>query len=161
MKISGSILGGRFRLEWVAGSTASVFAAWSGLRAQEVEAELRLQLWALDSAESSGAARGRTTLDELSARSLWAGSPVSETGVGSLTSQDRDLEFNAGRVRTFLSVPETGDYTLLVSGDDQVELWLSADENAGGRDLVAKAIRWGTVGEWDREHSQMWAQKVH
>ena len=58
------------------------------------------------------------------------------------------------RVRGFLTAPSTGDYQFWVSGDDQCELWLSANESHCDKRLIAKVSRYTGFREWNRYEDQ-------
>jgi hypothetical protein len=66
-----------------------------------------------------------------------------------------DLADNYGaRVRGYICAPETGDYTFYIAGDDQAGLWLSTDDNAANKVLIASAPSWTVFREWNKFASQ-------
>ena len=76
------------------------------------------------------------------------------------TSQITSLEVasvgdNYGdRIRGYLCPPQTGNYTFLISGDDQVELWLSTDDNPANKTRIANQLLWTNFREFFKYPSQ-------
>lgn len=58
------------------------------------------------------------------------------------------------RARAFIRPPTTGNYTFWIAGDDDCELWLSPDDNAGGITRIANVSGWTNSREWTRMASQ-------
>jgi hypothetical protein len=66
-----------------------------------------------------------------------------------------DLADNYGaRVRGYICAPQTGWYTFSVSGDDQVGLWLSTDDNPANKVLIAYAESWTNTRDFTKFPSQ-------
>ena len=57
-------------------------------------------------------------------------------------------------MRGFLHPPATGNYTFWVSGDDQVELWISPDGDPARKQLVAKVTGFSGARQWDAAPEQ-------
>ena len=60
------------------------------------------------------------------------------------------------RVRGYVVAPETGDYTFWIAGDEQAQLFLSNDESAANKRLIASVPAGQTTAqfEWDKFASQ-------
>jgi hypothetical protein len=58
------------------------------------------------------------------------------------------------RARAFIRPPTTGNYTFWLAGDDDCELWLSPDDNAGGIIRIANVSGWTNSREWTKFASQ-------
>ncbi len=58
------------------------------------------------------------------------------------------------RVRGYICAPLTGEYTFYISGDDQVELWLSTDANPAHKVLRASILSWTNPKQYDKFSSQ-------
>lgn len=58
------------------------------------------------------------------------------------------------RVTGFIVPPATGDYTFAASGDEAVELYLSPDENAANKTLIASVTSATAFRQWDAQPSQ-------
>ena len=54
------------------------------------------------------------------------------------------------RVRGFLYPPADGDYTLWISGDDFIELYLSTDDDPANAALIANVPGWTNYLEWGK-----------
>ena len=58
------------------------------------------------------------------------------------------------RVRGYICVPTTGDYTFWVASDDRSELWLSTDQNPANKARIAYVSGWTSRQQWDKYASQ-------
>lgn len=58
------------------------------------------------------------------------------------------------RIRGYLCVPETGNYTFWIASDDNSELWLSTDEFVGNRRLIASVRGATAFRQYDKYPSQ-------
>lgn len=56
----------------------------------------------------------------------------------------------AARVRGYICAPQTGYYNFYISGDDQVGLWLSTDDNPSNKVLIAYAEAWTASRQWNK-----------
>jgi hypothetical protein len=52
------------------------------------------------------------------------------------------------RVRGYLYPPEDGDYTLWISGDDFMDLYLSTDADPANAAIIAQVLGWTNYLEW-------------
>ena len=58
------------------------------------------------------------------------------------------------RIRGYICAPATGAYTFWVEGDDNVEFWLSTDDDPANKVKIAYHTGWTFPGEWDKYPSQ-------
>jgi chitodextrinase len=58
------------------------------------------------------------------------------------------------RVRGYICVPATGNYTFWIASDDTGELWLSTDENPGNKVRIAYVSGWTYSRQWDKYGTQ-------
>ena len=84
--------------------------------------------------------------------------PTSTTQMTTLESLDLGITSYGARVRGYLCPPQTGNYTLMVAGDDQVELWLSTDDNPANKKKIASTVLWTALREFGKYPSQQSAQ---
>lgn len=79
------------------------------------------------------------------------------SSVSSLTAFEtpKDIGDNYGsRVRGYLCVPVSGNYTFFVASDDRSELWLSTDDNPVNKQRIAYVSGWTYARQWDKYTSQ-------
>jgi len=70
----------------------------------------------------------------------------------------------ARRLTTFFTPPTTGNYTFLVSGDDDTDLFVSTDATAANKRLVCQETGWSNPWTWNgvgngtatQKHSDTW-----
>ena len=58
------------------------------------------------------------------------------------------------RIRGYVCVPQTGNYTFWLAGDDASELWLSSDESPANKIKLAYVEGWTSYREWTKYPSQ-------
>ena len=58
------------------------------------------------------------------------------------------------RIRGYICPPSVGEYIFWISGDDQVELWLSTDDDPANKRRIAYHTGWTQKREWDRYPTQ-------
>jgi endoglucanase len=58
------------------------------------------------------------------------------------------------RIRGYVCPPQDGSYTFAIAGDDDCQLWLSTDDNASNKVLIASISGWTNPGEWTKYASQ-------
>ena len=58
------------------------------------------------------------------------------------------------RIRGYVCAPQDGNYTFEIAGDDDCQLWLSPDDNAANKVLIASVSGWTNVGEWSKYATQ-------
>jgi hypothetical protein len=66
----------------------------------------------------------------------------------------REGEHYGSRVRGYLCLPATGNYTFLISADDKAELWLSTDADPANKRLIASVNRATNYREYNKYASQ-------
>lgn len=81
-------------------------------------------------------------------------SPSSTSQMTSLESLNLGITSYGARVRGYVCPPQTGNYIFMVSGDDQVELWLSTDTNPDNKKKIASTIIWTSLREFAKYPSQ-------
>ena len=78
-------------------------------------------------------------------------------GTTLLTSFSTPLYFGeqyGSRIKGYLCVPTTGDYTFYISTDDDGELWLSTDANPNNKRLIASVSGFTSPNEYYKYPSQ-------
>ncbi|WP_198170308.1 PA14 domain-containing protein [Mucilaginibacter arboris] len=60
----------------------------------------------------------------------------------------------ASRIRGYICIPQTGNYTFWIAGDDAAELWLSTDDNPDNKVRIANLLSWTGYREWNKFDSQ-------
>ncbi|HYO22217.1 MAG TPA: PA14 domain-containing protein, partial [Flavisolibacter sp.] len=58
------------------------------------------------------------------------------------------------RIRGYICVPQTGNYTFWIAGDDATELWLSSNALASAKKKIAYNLSWTGFREWNKFASQ-------
>ncbi|GAB4411543.1 MAG: hypothetical protein OHK0039_16770 [Bacteroidia bacterium] len=58
------------------------------------------------------------------------------------------------RLVGYVCPPQTGDYNFWVAGDDNVELWLSTDDNPSNKVKIAYHNDWTNPRQWDKFSTQ-------
>jgi hypothetical protein len=58
------------------------------------------------------------------------------------------------QMRGYLCPPTTGNYTFWIAGDDNVELWLSTDNNSVNKKRIAYHRGWTASREWNKFSTQ-------
>ena len=58
------------------------------------------------------------------------------------------------RVRGYVGIPQTGDYTFWISSDDNSELWLSTDDDPANKVKIASVTGYTAVRQWTKYPSQ-------
>ncbi len=104
-------------------------------------------------------------------REIWNGavsSPYMENAMGRVNSGKppdhvdildeptwADIADNyVARMTGWLTVPETGEYTLYLAGDDYQRLWVSQDDNPANAVEVARVDGWTSSQEWTKYENQ-------
>jgi hypothetical protein len=79
------------------------------------------------------------------------------TSTSQLTSFEAptDVADNYGqRIRGYMCVPVSGNYTFYIAGDDESELWLSTSDNSAAKQKIAFVTDWTNSREWTKYASQ-------
>jgi ELWxxDGT repeat protein len=79
--------------------------------------------------------------------------PTSVTTLTSFTTTRNEGDNYGARVRGYVCVPESGNYTFYISSDDRSELWLSTDDHPANKRLIA-STKWTLYNEWTKYPSQ-------
>ena len=58
------------------------------------------------------------------------------------------------RLQGYLQVPESGEFTFWIAGDDQSELYLSSDDTPANRQRIGFVKGWTNVAQWNRYPEQ-------
>ena len=100
-------------------------------------------------------------------REVWSGIPgkeVSSIPVNSPPTSTSELTIFEGpfraadnygaRIRGYVCVPETGNYTFWIASDDRSELWLSTDDNPANKVKIASVGGATSKRQWDKYTSQ-------
>ncbi|MGI4759513.1 MAG: PA14 domain-containing protein [Janthinobacterium lividum] len=58
------------------------------------------------------------------------------------------------RIRGYICPPQDGSYVFQIAGDDDCQLWLSTDDNAGNKVMIASVNGYTNYGEWSKYASQ-------
>lgn len=83
--------------------------------------------------------------------------PSSITSLTSFSTPQNEGDNYGSRIRGYLCVPETGNYTFYISSDDNSELWLSTDETRENKRLIASS-KWTRFNEWNKYPTQQSAE---
>ena len=130
--------------------------------ARRESTDKRKFLWTYDPRVSSGNEQVGKIRQE-----VWnnvTGTKVSSIPVNTPPSSVKDLTIfesatnvadNYGsRVRGYVMVPQTGNYTFWIASDDQSQLWLSTDEDPARKRKIAEVTGWTTSRQWGKYASQ-------
>jgi ELWxxDGT repeat protein len=80
--------------------------------------------------------------------------PTSSTQLSSFEAPSNVADNYGQRVRGYICAPASGNYTFYIAGDDNSELYLSTDEEAENKRLIASVIGWTSTREWTKYPSQ-------
>lgn len=87
--------------------------------------------------------------------SIPVNSAPSSTGVLTIFESPYNVGDNYGsRIRGYVCVPVSGDYTFWIASDDHSELWLSADENPANKVKIASVTGYTLRRQWEKYPSQ-------
>ncbi|MGL4630484.1 MAG: PQQ-dependent sugar dehydrogenase [Leadbetterella sp.] len=101
---------------------------------------------------------GGTSISDLTSSSKYPKSPDQYNVISSFeTSSDIANEFGA-RIYGYLVAPSTGNYTFWISGDDNVELYLSTDNNPNNKRRIAYHSTYTNSREWNKVSTQKSSQ---
>ena len=81
--------------------------------------------------------------------------PATTTAVLTQFESGRNVADNYGaRIRGYVCPPQSGSYVFRLSGDDDCELWLSADDNPANKVRIAHINGFTNYREWNKYASQ-------
>lgn len=96
-----------------------------------------------------------TGISGLDVGSIPVDSPPSSVTDLTIFETPRNIGDNYGsRVRGYVCVPVSGNYTFFIASDDRSELWLSTDESPGNKSRIAYVSGWTNSRQWDKYTSQ-------
>ncbi len=91
---------------------------------------------------------GGTAVADLTGNAKYPNHPDLVTFASSAQSQCSYGDNYGLRMRGLFTPGADGDYTFYISGDDNIELWLSTDENPANAVLVAREPEWNDCKQW-------------
>ncbi len=91
-----------------------------------------------------------TTTSDLTLSSDFPSHPVLRLVDASFAAPSNWSERYGVRMRALLTPSTTGNYTFWISGDDNCELWLSADATPARKARIASVPGWTNVLQWNR-----------
>jgi hypothetical protein len=105
---------------------------------------------------------GGTTIADLTSNAAYPNSPSGQGVISTMRATNwsnsavsSDWADDYGqRIRGYITAPATGSYTFWISGDDNVELWLSTNDSAANRVRIAYHTDWTGVDEWNKYTTQ-------
>ena len=80
--------------------------------------------------------------------------PSNTSQLTSFEGPTNSFDNYGSRVRGYVCVPVTGNYTFFIAGDDNAELYLSTDDNPANKRKIAEIIGWTLPREWSKYASQ-------
>lgn len=107
----------------------------------------KVQVWYYDGI-------GGLSVADLTSSAAYPDSPSEVTEITSLQRADGRGGQYGTLVRGFIEPPADGNYRFFVSGDDEVQFWLSDSSSADGKKLVASVTGWSYEGEYTKYSSQ-------
>lgn len=60
----------------------------------------------------------------------------------------------ASRIRGYICVPQTGNYTFWIAADDAAELYISSDDNPANKARIGSLLSWTDFRDWNKYPSQ-------
>ncbi|APQ16448.1 Ig-like domain-containing protein [Maribacter hydrothermalis] len=95
-----------------------------------------------------------TTIAELKNNGNYPENPSNSKQLNSFSIPVNVADNYGARVKGILQAPETGTYYFWVSGDDNVELNLSTDDNFENKTRIAYHNNWSNFSEWNKYATQ-------
>ena len=85
----------------------------------------------------------------------WDSQPASYTGYlsGLTTAQNVGNDYSR-RLTGLITAPSSGAYTFYLAADDQARLYLSSNDNATNKALIASVSSWTDFQQWEKNSSQ-------
>ncbi len=80
--------------------------------------------------------------------------PTSVTTLGSFETPSNIGDNYGQRIRGYICVPVTGNYTFYLAADDESELYLSLDDNPANKRKIASIDGWTSPRSWTKYSSQ-------
>ncbi len=91
---------------------------------------------------------------DLAAMESYPENPDLQVTLGSLSTPVNYNDYYASMIRGYITVPQTGQYYFNITGDDDVQFYLSTDESRHNLRKRAEVITWTNVGEHNKEPNQ-------
>jgi len=101
-----------------------------------------------------------STINDLVTSPNYPDAPVLSTVEADFRSTASWAERYGVRMRAYLTVPTSGNYTFWISGDDQCELWLSSNDNPAGKVRIARVPSATSAQVWTTHAEQRSATMV-
>lgn len=100
-----------------------------------------------------------TTVASLTSNANYPNSPSSSTTLTSFEIPLNSANNYGSRVSGYLCPPATGNYTFWIAGDDAAQLWLSTNNLAANKVLIAYTNRYTSSRQWNKYSTQKSAVK--
>ncbi len=97
---------------------------------------------------------GSSQLSKLTQHTDFPGKPFLRDVLPQLATPVNWSDSYGTRLLGYLHVPESGEFTFWISGDDQSELYLSSDADPSNKERIAFVKGWTKVEQWNRYEDQ-------
>jgi Ca2+-binding RTX toxin-like protein len=94
------------------------------------------------------------SITSLTSSAAFTGAPSGQELLTEFTGPINVGDNYGARISGVFTAPTSGDYTFWVSGDDNVELWLSSDGSESNKALIANVPGWTKPLVWDKYAQQ-------
>lgn len=95
-----------------------------------------------------------SSVSNLTSASKYPGSPDATSNPISFEAPSNVADSYGLRMRGYLCPPTTGSYTFWISGDDNVELWLSTNNSEANKTRIAYHTSWTASKDWNKFTTQ-------
>ena len=107
----------------------------TGASAQLGQGKVLIEYWFGNGVDSN--------LDNLKANAAFPDNPASSEWLDAFERADwGGVDYFAGRLRAYLTPPQTGEYTFWTASDDDSEVYLSTDDTAANAKLICSVEGW-------------------
>lgn len=93
-------------------------------------------------------------LSNLKASPKYPNNPDSVDYLTSMDSPDLGKDNYSQKMSGWVKAPATGNYTFFIASDDDSELYLSTDDQAANKQLIAKVTGWASYHQYNNEANQ-------
>lgn len=105
---------------------------------------------------------GGTTIASLTSNAAYPNSPTGQdvlptmraTNWSNSSVSSNWADSYGQRLQGYITAPATGSYTFWISGDDNVELWLSTNDQVANRVRIAYHTDWTGIDQWNQYTTQ-------
>jgi RHS repeat-associated protein len=117
-------------------------------------------VFTLTTQEATSGVVVREVWTNLEANALVSSIPVNNrapdytTTLTSLREPSNVADYFGTRIRGYIQVPTSGQYTFWISSDDNSEMWLSADNQPANKQKIDSVIGWTDTLQWNKFPSQ-------